>query len=238
MRWLLAFMFGCLIGAAVVIAVLWKPADHGEGVAVPPPSLPEPVPGDGAVTGAPPASVPAPVETPDPSPPRADPHTRAPRPAGPPRGELDATPLIPPLRIPVDGVGAEDLADTWGDARGEGREHDAIDIMAARGTPVRAVADGHVEKLFDSVPGGLTIYQFDAAGAVAFYYAHLDRYAEGLVEGATLRQGDVIGYVGSTGNAADDAPHLHFSVFVLGPERHWWEGEAINPYPLLRGGSE
>lgn len=145
------------------------------------------------------------------------------------------TPLLPPLRIPVEGIAAKDLVDSFADARGQDRVHDALDIMAAEGTPVLAVADGPVVKLFDSVPGGITLYQFDEAGQVAFYYAHLQRYAEGVQEGKILSQGDVLGYVGHTGNANPAAPHLHFAIFVLGPEKRWWQGEAINPYPLLAG---
>ncbi|GGA77027.1 hypothetical protein GCM10011521_14070 [Arenimonas soli] len=143
------------------------------------------------------------------------------------------TPLLPPLRIPVEGIAAADLFDSFADARGQDRVHDALDIMAPEGTPVLAAADGPVVKLFDSVPGGLTLYQFDEAGQVAFYYAHLQRYAEGVQEGKQLHQGDVLGYVGHTGNANPAAPHLHFAIFVLGPEKRWWQGEAINPYPLL-----
>jgi peptidoglycan LD-endopeptidase LytH len=137
------------------------------------------------------------------------------------------------LLIPVQGKTAADLDDTFTDARSQGRSHDAIDIMAAAGTPVLAVADGQIEKLFDSERGGLTIYQFEPSGQYAYYYAHLQRYAEGLAEKQPVRRGQVIGYVGSTGNASPDAPHLHFAIFVLGKERHWWEGTAINPYPLL-----
>ena len=120
-------------------------------------------------------------------------------------------------------------------SRGTGRLHDAIDIMATRGTPVLAVADGRVAKLFDSKPGGLTVYQFDREEKLAYYYAHLDRYAAGLTEGRVLKRGEVLGYVGSTGNASPSAPHLHFAVFVLGPEKKWWQGTAVNPYPLLGG---
>lgn len=138
------------------------------------------------------------------------------------------------LLIPVQGARAAELTDTFTDARSEGRSHDAIDIMAARGTPVVAVADGHVEKLFTSERGGLTIYQFEPSGRYAYYYAHLDRYVDGLAEQQPIRRGQVIGYVGFTGNASPDAPHLHFAIFQLGPERRWWEGTAINPYPLLR----
>ncbi len=137
------------------------------------------------------------------------------------------------LLIPVQGKTAADLDDTFTDARSEGRSHDAIDIMATAGTPVLAVADGHIEKLFDSERGGLTIYQFESSGQYAYYYAHLQRYADGLAEKQMVRRGQVLGYVGSTGNASPEAPHLHFAIFVLGKERHWWEGTAINPYPLL-----
>ena len=141
----------------------------------------------------------------------------------------------PALLLPVQGIGPEQLHDTFTDARSAGRSHDAIDIMAAAGTPVLAVADGHVEKLFDSERGGLTIYQFEPDGRLAYYYAHLQGYAEGLAEGQPLKRGQVIGYVGSTGNASLAAPHLHFAIFVLGPEKRWWEGTAINPYPILHG---
>ena len=127
------------------------------------------------------------------------------------------------------------LADTFAEARGSDRRHDALDIMAPAGTPVLAVADGHVEKLFTSVQGGLTLYQFEPSGRYAYYYAHLQGYAPGIVEGRQLKRGEVIGQVGSTGNANPAAPHLHFAVFVLGPEKEWWKGTAINPYPLLGG---
>lgn len=139
------------------------------------------------------------------------------------------------LLLPVQGITRAQLQDTFTDARSQGRSHDAIDIMAPAGTPVLAVADGSVEKLFTSVRGGLTLYQFEPSGRLAYYYAHLERYADGLAQGQPLRRGQVIGYVGSTGNASPEAPHLHFAIFVLGPERRWWEGQAINPYPVLMG---
>ena len=138
------------------------------------------------------------------------------------------------LSVPVQGVDRSALRDTFSDARDSSRSHEAIDIMAARGTPVVAVQDGRVEKLFSSEAGGLTIYQFDPSGTFCYYYAHLDGYATGLREGQTVHRGDVIGYVGSTGNASADAPHLHFAIFRLTPERQWWKGEPINPYPVLR----
>jgi len=138
------------------------------------------------------------------------------------------------LLIPVSGVTANQLSDTFGQARGAERRHEALDIMAPMGTPVLAVADGKVVKLFDSKPGGLTLYQFDPSETYSYYYAHLDRYAGGVKEGAQLKRGDLIGYVGATGNADPAAPHLHFAVFELAPQKHWWQGTPVNPYPLLR----
>lgn len=186
----------------------------------------EAIPGP-AVIGPPPES--APPTSPPPAPARPaspGPGTAA---SDPPTVDAAVT-----LAIPVDGIAAADLYPSFDDQRG-GRLHEAIDIMAPRGTPVRAATDGRIAKLFTSDAGGLTIYQFDREERLACYYAHLDRYASGLEEGADVRRGDVIGYVGSTGNASADAPHLHFAVFVLGPEKRWWEGRAIDPYPMLRG---
>jgi murein DD-endopeptidase MepM/ murein hydrolase activator NlpD len=136
------------------------------------------------------------------------------------------------LKMPVD-VDRDDLRDTFSDARGASRAHEALDIMAPRHTPVRAVEDGRIQKLFTSKPGGLTIYEFEPTETFTYYYAHLDRYAEDLHEGQMVKRGDVIGYVGSTGNASPDAPHLHFAIFRLTPERQWWKGEPINPYPVF-----
>jgi murein DD-endopeptidase MepM/ murein hydrolase activator NlpD len=137
------------------------------------------------------------------------------------------------LTMPVD-VDRDDLRDTFADARGSSRAHEALDVMAPRNTPVRAVEDGRIQKLFTSKAGGLTIYEFDPTETFTYYYAHLDRYADDLREGQMVRRGDVIGYVGSTGNASPDAPHLHFAIFRLTPERQWWKGEPINPYPVFK----
>ena len=138
------------------------------------------------------------------------------------------------LLLPVQGIAITDIHDTFGDARGSERQHEALDIMAPAGTPILAVADGTIEKLFDSDRGGLTIYQFESSGQFAYYYAHLQAYAPGLVEGAAVKRGDVLGTVGSTGNADPAAPHLHFAIFRLTPERQWWTGTPVNPYPLMR----
>ena len=137
------------------------------------------------------------------------------------------------LLIPVQGVDDDDLRDTYFDSR-DGRLHEALDIMAARHTPVRSVEDGRIAKLFDSKAGGLTLYVFDPSERFAYYYAHLDRYADGITEGQPVRRGEVIGYVGSTGNAAENAPHLHFAIFRLTPDKQWWKGEPINPYLILK----
>jgi peptidoglycan LD-endopeptidase LytH len=136
---------------------------------------------------------------------------------------------------PIAGLRASDVLDTFSQSRPGGRIHEATDILEPRGTPVRAMVDGTIEKLFLSKPGGNTIYEFDAAKERCYYYAHLDHYAEGLSEGQPVSRGEVIGYVGNTGNAANGPPHLHLAIFELTPERHWWQGTPINPYPILLG---
>ena len=153
----------------------------------------------------------------------------------------DPTPIPEPanfvgqvnLIIPVAGVRPEQLTDTFDDARSEGRVHDAIDIMAPAETPVLAAADGKILKLFQSERGGTTIYQLNTNGDLVFYYAHLSRYADGLVEGDTVKQGQVIAYVGDTGNAGAGNYHLHFSIATVSDPKRYWEGTNINPYPLL-----
>ena len=147
--------------------------------------------------------------------------------------EIDSSAFGRNIIIPVPGVTAKDIRDTFDEARGPERKHEATDILAPRGTPVLAVDDGEIKKLFSSKPGGLTVYHFDSTGQYCYYYAHLDRYADGLREDMTVRRGDIIGYVGTTGNAPPDTPHLHFGIFKLGPEKRWWEGTPINPYPIL-----
>jgi len=135
--------------------------------------------------------------------------------------------------VPIAGIPASRLSDTFNEIH-NGHKHEALDIPAVRGTPVRAAVEGNVVKLFTSKQGGLTVYQFDDARNLCYYYAHLDHYAAGLREGALLRQGDVLGYVGSTGNASPRDPHLHFAVFRLDPDKKWYHGTAIDPLPMLR----
>ena len=139
------------------------------------------------------------------------------------------------LAIPVTGIKADQLTDTYDAARGAGRRHDAIDIMAAEGTPVIAAADGTVEKLFNSVRGGTTVYVRSPDQKWQYYYAHLSAYAPGLHEGQQVKRGQVIGRVGHTGDASPDGPHLHFAINSMAAGDGWWKGTAINPYPLLAG---
>ena len=134
------------------------------------------------------------------------------------------------LVLPVAGYDPAELTPQFDDARGE-RAHRAIDLMAEAGTPVVAVDDGVLVKFFDSRRGGITIYQFDPTETFVYYYAHLQRRAEGIAEGDAVRKGQVIGYVGSTGNA--DEPHLHFAIERLGPEKNWWQADPVDPYPVL-----
>jgi peptidoglycan LD-endopeptidase LytH len=216
----LAGCAGFALGAATVLLVVWLYRKEQVPPAPPAPSRTPPV-----------AATPVPAPTPMPSP--------APQPQVPP----PVRPPIPPpadltrrdLLVPVQGISREALQDTFDDARSEGRVHDAIDIMAPRNTPVVAVEAGRIAKLFTSNLGGLAIYQFDPTETYTYYYAHLDHYAPGLKEGDRVARGQVIGYVGSTGNASPDAPHLHFAITRMGPEKRWWEGQAINPYPVLSG---
>jgi hypothetical protein len=141
--------------------------------------------------------------------------------------------------VPVAGIAPTDLRDNYLQLRGGGtRTHGAIDIMAPRGTPVLAAVDGTIRKLFTSAGGGLTIYQFDPSEELIYYYAHLDAYAPGIREGLFVPQGTVIGFVGTTGNAAPDAPHLHFAIETLPPTKEWWKGTPMNPYPILVGRSQ
>jgi murein DD-endopeptidase MepM/ murein hydrolase activator NlpD len=137
------------------------------------------------------------------------------------------------LRVPIDGISIESFKGGFAETR-SGRPHEAVDIVVPRGTPVHAVQDGTIAKLFLSKPGGITIYQFDPNRWLCFYYAHLDRYADLLHEGQHVSQGEVIGYVGSTGNAAPDSPHLHFGVTELNADRKWWQGRALDPYQVFK----
>jgi murein DD-endopeptidase MepM/ murein hydrolase activator NlpD len=234
MKWLLTFLAGLLLGAGGLFVYLRQVPHDAPSSTV-------------AVAGAPamlpPAAAPNPINAALPPAPVVQTDlSEADLPLRPTQQELpalaDATPeaaakLTGKLLIPVDGVKASQLSDNFDQPRGKDRHHEALDIIAPKGTKVFAVADGKLVKLFNSKPGGLTIYEFDPTEKYAYYYAHLDRYADGVKEGMMLKRGDLIGYVGSTGDARTDAPHLHFAVVELTPKKEWWKGVAINPYPLL-----
>jgi peptidoglycan LD-endopeptidase LytH len=136
------------------------------------------------------------------------------------------------MTSPIRGLTLTNLRDTFEEVHA-GHKHEAIDIIEPTGTPVHAVVSGTIRKLFLSKTGGKTIYQFDQVGAYCYYYAHLDGYAEGLRDGMRVKSGEVIGFVGSTGNADSRTPHLHFAIFELGPEKLWWQGKAVDPYLSL-----
>jgi len=138
------------------------------------------------------------------------------------------------LTLPVQGIKRDELRDTFNEARGSARKHEALDVLAPRNTPVLAVEDGKIARLFLSDAGGITIYQFDPTETYCYYYAHLERYADGLKEGAPIKRGQVIGYVGTTGNAPRDTPHLHFAIFKMTDEKRWWQGTPLDPYSVLK----
>jgi murein DD-endopeptidase MepM/ murein hydrolase activator NlpD len=253
---LLAGLGGFALGAATVLLVVWAYGVHGAagpgawgpggagaaapgaagGAAAPRPGRGRPggaVPG--GPSGMPPAGTPGtpgwapglpgvPPEAggPPPSPPAVPPSQA---------GDVDAL-RGRHLLLPVQGLRREELHDNFSEARA-GHLHEALDIMAARNTPVLAVEDGRLTKLFASRQGGNTIYQLDPSGTYTYYYAHLERYADGLQEGAQLRRGQVIGYVGTSGNAPPGSPHLHFAIFRMTPEKQWWKGTAIDPFLVL-----
>ncbi|GAB3471863.1 M23 family metallopeptidase [Massilia terrae] len=235
MRWLLTFLLGVLVGAGGLFAWLHS---------LPPRTPPEPVltQSGHALPAPPPPAAANPIEGQLPPAPKVQPDlTEVDLPIKPDPATAGAVAAVPPvatdkpqgLLLPVQGIKFGQLSDTFNQPRGKERQHPALDIMAARGTPVLAAADGKVVKLVNSKPGGLTVYEFDPTSTYAYYYAHLDRYADGLKEGMAVKRGDVLGYVGSTGNASKEAPHLHFAVVELTSEKQWWTGTPIDPYPLL-----
>ena len=139
------------------------------------------------------------------------------------------------LEVPIDDADVDDWKGHFAQRRGGGtRGHEAVDILAPRHTPVHAVEDGTIARLFNSKAGGITIYQFDRDGEFCYYYAHLQRYAEGLADGKRVSKGEIIGYVGTTGNAPPNTPHLHFAIFQLTDAKRWWEGKPIDPYLVYK----
>jgi murein DD-endopeptidase MepM/ murein hydrolase activator NlpD len=233
------FLLGALAMLLLVVLVVW--------------AVPRWLPRGGLVIRIGPAAPALPTVRParQPAPDPAPRVARAPVPAVPGPAAAHADTATPPstgsadaapeaaagqLLVPVQGIRPSQLTDTYSQARGQGRVHDAIDIPAARGTPVLATAAGTVLKLFRSERGGTTLYELGGDRRTIYYYAHLDRYAAGVAEGGPLRQGDVIAYVGDTGNAGAGNYHLHFEVTTTADPRRYWAGTPRNPYPLLRDG--
>lgn len=229
MRWLMTFLFGVLVGAGGLFVMLRAVPDEPAVAAAPPPGGVPAAQIDPQLPGPP--SIQAdlsefdlPLRPPSPAPGASGPQSPA---------DAVAAAVHGKLLVPVQGIQPASLSDTYDQPRGTQRHHEALDIMAPKGTPVLAAADGKVAKLFTSKPGGTTLYQFDPSEKYAYYYAHLDRYADGIKEGMEVKRGDVIGYVGVTGNSDPNAPHLHFAVFELTPEKQWWKGTPLNPFPLM-----
>lgn len=229
-----ALLAGC--GREVVTRVETPGASLPESAVLQPQAAgtaPAPAPAAPTIAAVP-APAPATQAPVAPSPAVPPPVATGPLPAVRDPGDAQGAQLLAqrPLVVPVVGVAPGRLSDNFEQSRGTGK-HEAIDILARAGTPIVAVDDGRVTKLFTSKRGGLTIYQYDPDGKLAYYYAHLQRYADGLREGQEVHRGDLIGYVGSTGDADPGTPHLHFTVFRLGDPPKWWQGEAVNPYPAL-----
>jgi len=142
------------------------------------------------------------------------------------------------LVVPVANGRPEQITDSFDEPREGSRRHRAIDIVAPRGTPVLAADDGKVLRVSWNNAGGNTVYTVDPDSRLVYYYAHLDRYRDSLVAGMPLLKGDTIGFVGTTGNAPKDIPHLHFQVMRMPRDGKYWNGEAINPFAMLRAEAE
>lgn len=211
---------GFLAGAIAMAVVVW-----GFPNVMPPPSVGD-AGGPGVFESSPsPLSSPPPVARPP-----IPPATTTPIIAADPLAELRGRQLELPLR----GVVRLELRDSFYETRGSSRNHEALDILAPRNTPILAVEDGTIARLFESKAGGTTVYQFDPTARYVYYYAHLERYADGLQEGTRVRRGQVLGYVGTTGNAPTDTPHLHFAIFRLTEHKQWWQGRPMDPYEVLK----
>lgn len=238
-------LIACIVVIAAIAALLWtlsrrSKTDPSKTITVASandpraiPSIAEPTPQVAA-----PSATPSAVDTPESHPAQPASTAQGAQPSGPtPSPQSSPPPTVSPLStsliIPVAGVRPDQLQDTFTAARSEGRVHDAIDIPAPQGTPVLAAADGTIIKLFHSDRGGTTIYQLSPDNKTVYYYAHLDHYADGLTEGHFARQGEVIAYVGDTGNAGPGNYHLHFSISIVSDPKRYWDGVNINPYPLL-----
>lgn len=231
-----------LLGAGGVLllgAFVWRQHRQGNSVPLTAVSVPSSVNVPPAINAlpSPVITLPAPLFSPIPGQPIMEPPIPAWLAAS---DELQASGSVAQLPaglkliIPVANVKVEQLLDTYTAARSEGRVHNAIDIMAPQGTSVLAAADGKIARLFNSDKGGITLYQFSSDQQVIFYYAHLQRYADGVEAGRAVRQGETIAYVGDTGNAGPGNYHLHFAVWLVTDPKRYWDGLNVNPYPILK----
>lgn len=223
-RWFRRFLYGCG-STLIILGLAWQLRQRRYTPSVPP----SVAPGIAAPTLTPQSTATPPLNV--------TPGITATPPVAVDPAEAAAAPQMPPglqLIIPVANVPAAQLRDTYTEARTAGRQHNAIDIMAPQGTPVLAAADGQIVKFFMSERGGITLYQLSRDQRVVFYYAHLQRYAEGAAEGRVVRQGETIAYVGDTGNAGTGNYHLHFGVWLITDPKHYWAGANLNPYLLLK----
>jgi len=234
---LAAAVAGVLVGAFAT-AVLMYYRDPGPAAATMAAGITRPVPGvdPDDVVAVLDADVPVPSARREPA---APPGATAAIDASVPTLSAGPSDIIADLRerqllVPVQGFDRSKIMQTFDDPRSGGRRHQAIDILAPRHTPVVAVEDGTIARMFMSKAGGITLYQYDPGQEYVYYYAHLERYADGLEEGGRLRRGQVIGYVGTSGNAPPNTPHLHFAIFETTEPKRWWEGRPIDPYLVLR----
>jgi murein DD-endopeptidase MepM/ murein hydrolase activator NlpD len=220
-RMAIAAFGGFMAGVIVTVAVVQeRPTTRRMETIAEPPAQP-------AVSAPTPATAP---HTPGPVRDAVQPAVLAPRLEVEPIASLRGRALL----VPVQGVLRTDLRSSFDEQRGTERKHEALDILADRNTPVVAVEGGTIARLFQSERGGITVYQFDPASAYVYYYAHLERYAPGLKEGQSVNAGQVLGYVGTSGNAPAGTPHLHFAIFKLTEKKRWWEGAPIDPFLVLR----
>jgi murein DD-endopeptidase MepM/ murein hydrolase activator NlpD len=157
-----------------------------------------------------------------------------------PAGSTSASADVEYLRsrqilVPVAGADMTRVEDSFNDPRDGERVHRAIDILAPRGTPIISADDGRIVRMTTSTLGGISMYTVDPDQRIVYYYAHMDHYNDAMTPGKTISRGDTLGFVGTTGNAPKNTPHLHFQVMRWPADGKYWNGEPINPFDLLGG---
>lgn len=137
--------------------------------------------------------------------------------------------------VPVAGADMTRVEDSFNEPRDGDRVHRAIDILAPRGTPIVSADDGRIVRMTTSTLGGISMYTVDPETRIVYYYAHMDRYNDAMAPGKTISKGDTLGFVGTTGNAPKNTPHLHFQVMRWPADGKYWNGDPIDPFSLLGG---